>query len=55
VPCFAAAPGTGAAADKGRLPVHEVSAIYEPVVKFYEKYLNFKRDAEGRRYVNYKR
>jgi len=34
---------------------HRVSPIYEEVVLFYENYMNFKRDAEGRRYVNYRR
>ena len=48
--------GTGSEPDAGaRFVTHRVSPIYEKVVAFYENYMNFKRDAEGRRYVNYRR
>lgn len=57
VPCFSAAPGTGSEFDVGaRLVVHHVkSDPYEKIVKFYETYLGFTRDPEGRRYVDFRR
>lgn len=56
VKCFATALGTGSEPDAGaRFVTHRVSPIYEKVVAFYENYMRFKRDTEGRRYVNYRR
>ena len=56
VKCFATALGTGSEPDtKAKFVVHHVPSIYEKVVAFYETYMRFKRDPEGRRYVDYKR
>lgn len=56
VKCFTTALGTGSEPDSGaKFVVHHVASIYEKVVLFYEDYMRFKRDPEGRRYVDYKR
>jgi hypothetical protein len=54
IPCRSVAVGTGSEPDSdAKYPVHHVSKVYENVVNFYEKYMGFARDPEGRRYLVY--